>query len=711
VPPAPEPVFKALARFFRRPFLTHLAVLLGYLAVGIAVTWPHATYLAGKLPYTRDAGSYVWGFWWMEQSILHLHDPWLTSAIAAPVGTQLGMHALMPLAGLVLLPVTMAFGPSAAFTLLSVLLPGLMAYAMWRAARLWLPSLVGALAAGAFFGYSALLTHQTWIHLNLAAGALFLPITLEAAVRLRRRPRLGQAAVLGVVLGCSLLVDQESAILTALLACTVLLPWLLRLRPRTRPGPGWPATDVLLAGVPGSPRGSLSPPEPRPADTLSPPTRTSPTPASAISGGGAAFAASQQPATASSSAGTATATAEPNGSTSTSPALPTVPAPALPPSAKPALPKRAWLWLGTLPGRIRWARFAVAALAGLIALAVAAPQIVAIMHADAAGIPPATLSSGAYLHGIRLPDMFLPSPRVTAFGLTFTQAQNTSTFGALPTLLALIGLVLAWRKLNAWLLAGFWLVIALLAVGSDIILPSGTFTPVPQMLDGVRVSAILPFTWFVQIPGLSGFREPSRIAEVGLIPVALLAGYTVNWLRYHARSLVVVVLLLGVLEAGIGAPAGVKTMPTTMPKLDRPIAADHSGSVVVDIPFGLRGGTGVTGLPFVPQAQVLATADGHPLADALLSRVPISTKHAIDNEPFYSDLLNAQTGHYNFTAVEYQIAARNAAQMHIGWVVLWVANKHLRNFLVQTGFRYLYRAGGASVWWPAGWANAVLTSP
>jgi hypothetical protein len=332
------------------------------------------------------------------------------------------------------------------------------------------------------------------------------------------------------------------------------------------------------------------------------------------------------------------------------------------------------------------------------------------MHADAAGIPPATLSSGAYLQGIRLPDMFLPSPRITAFGLTFTHAQNTSTFGALATLLALIGLVLAWRKRNAWLLAGFWVVIALLAVGSDIILPSGSYTPVPQMLDSVRVSAILPFTWFVQIPGLSGFREPSRIAELGLIPVALLAGYTVNWLRYHARSMVVVVLLLAVLEAGIGTPPHFKTMPTTMPKLDRPIAADHSGSVVVDIPFGLRGGTGITGLPFVPQAQVLATSDGHPLADALLSRVPISTRHAIESEPFYSDLLDAQRGDYNFTQAEYQVAARNAARMHIGWVLLWVANKHLRNFLAQTGFRYLYRADGVSVWWPAGWANAVLTS-
>lgn len=58
-----------------RPIMVHLAVLAGFIAAGIAVTWPHATYLAGRVPYTRDAGSYVWGLWWMAQSVLHLHDP------------------------------------------------------------------------------------------------------------------------------------------------------------------------------------------------------------------------------------------------------------------------------------------------------------------------------------------------------------------------------------------------------------------------------------------------------------------------------------------------------------------------------------------------------------------------------------------------------------------------------------------------------------
>jgi len=476
-----------------------------------------------------------------------------------------------------MLPVTEVFGPSASYTLLSILLPGLMGYAMYRVARLWLPSQIGAIAAGGFFGLSGMLSFQTWVHLNLAAGALFLPLALEAAIRLRRKPSPGRAVVAGLVLGAAMLVDQESAVLALIVAALALLPELIRLHWRT----------MLLAG-----------------------------------------------------------------------------------------------------------------LAGGVALVVAAPQLIAIAHATAAGSPPASLSAPGYLQGVRLPDMFLPSPRVTTFGLDIRHARNTSTFGAIPTLLALAGLVLAWRRRNAWLLGLLWLGAAALALGSDIAVTSGTITPQPEMLDGVRVSSVLPFTWFVRIPGLSGFREPSRIGELGLVPVALLAGYTVNWLRYHSRALLVAVLALGVLEAGLATPPGVKTMPTSYPALDRPIAADHSGSVVLDIPFGLRGGTGVTGLPFVAQSQVLATADGHPLADALLSRVPTATINAIEAEPFYHDLISAQTGHYQFSQAQLLLAAENAARMHIGWVLLWVFNKHLRAFLVATGFSYSYRADGASVWRP-----------
>src|SRR5262249_42504688 len=73
-------------------------------------------------------------------------------------------------------------------------------------------------------------------------------------------------------------------------------------------------------------------------------------------------------------------------------------------------------------------------------------------------------------------------------------------------------------------------------------------------------------------------------------------------------------------------------------------AADHSGSIVVDVPFGVRGGVPLAreGGAFDPEAQVLATADGHPRAVGYLSRLPESTLMAVRRDPFYARLLSAQ---------------------------------------------------------------------
>jgi hypothetical protein len=58
--PAPGRRVRALAghRVSRQ-----LAILAGYLAAGVAVTWPRAGYLLShRLPATRDAAAFVWGF-------------------------------------------------------------------------------------------------------------------------------------------------------------------------------------------------------------------------------------------------------------------------------------------------------------------------------------------------------------------------------------------------------------------------------------------------------------------------------------------------------------------------------------------------------------------------------------------------------------------------------------------------------------------------
>jgi hypothetical protein len=214
------------------------------------------------------------------------------------------------------------------------------------------------------------------------------------------------------------------------------------------------------------------------------------------------------------------------------------------------------------------------------------------------------------------------------------------------------------------------------------------------------VSPLMPYTWLVRIPGLSGFREADRLALLGLVAAALLAGSAVDWLRDHAASLIIVVAALGTLEAGWSGSPGVGVMPSTLPALDRPIAADHSDSIVLDVPFGLTGGLGLYGAEMAAPAILMATADGHPRAIAYASWVPAPTRAAISAHPFYRGLVAAQRRHRN-SAETLAAARRDARRLDIGWVLVWrTGNPVVIRYLKATGFRFDYRADRVSVYRP-----------
>jgi hypothetical protein len=576
-----------------RPWARELTVLAAYLAAGAAATWPLASYLTGRLPASRDVAVYVWDMWWVAHQIIHLHNPWSTTYLAAPAGLQLGYHTLVPLPGALMAPVTLVFGPSASYNLLVIAVPGLAAYAMYRVARLWLPAIAGAIAAGAFFGLSAMLTYQAWYHLNIAYGTVFLPLTLEAAVRLRRGPTIGRGAILGVVVGASALVNQESAVMALILTVLAVGPW--------------------LAGTRGR---------------------------------------------------------------------------------------------ATAATRLR----AVAA-AGIAGVVVASPQLVAMIQQARAGGNAASAASLGYTTWVaNLPSLFAPSPRLADDGLTAlgriyvsqTRFETLNTFGVVLSLLAVLGLIVSWRRRNAWLLLLLWLGGAALALGPVLYIGRHRYLPLAQTWDGVRVSALMPYTWFIRVPGLSIFREADRLALLGLVGAALLAGAAVDWLaRHQAWPVILAVALLGALEAGWpGTPGGLPVMPTAFPALDGPIAADHSDSIVVDVPFGLDNVPSY-GLEPAPQAILMATADGHPRAICYTSWVPTQTIAATERHPFYVQLNQAQLGH----AVGQAQVARARADLrtlHVGWVVVWLRKPGpaLSQYLSAVGFRFAYRADGASAYRP-----------
>jgi hypothetical protein len=128
-------------------------------------------------------------------------------------------------------------------------------------------------------------------------------------------------------------------------------------------------------------------------------------------------------------------------------------------------------------------------------------------------------------------------------------------------------------------------------------------------------------------------------------------------------------------------------MPTTIIALDSPIAADHSNSIVVDIPFGLRGGLGLYGAGISPRSLLLATADGHLRAISYTSWVPAPTKAGISRQPFYSRLAAAQHGRSS-SAAQLAAARGDARRLDIGWVLPWSTSGNLvRSQLAATGHR------------------------
>jgi hypothetical protein len=280
--------------------------------------------------------------------------------------------------------------------------------------------------------------------------------------------------------------------------------------------------------------------------------------------------------------------------------------------------------------------------------------------------------------------------------------------------LAVVGLVVSWRRASARLLALLWLGCALLALGPTLWVGGHQYVPLPQRWHGQQVSLLMPYTWFVRIPGLSSFREPDRLAFLGLVGAALLAGAAVEWLRHRSRPVLAVVVVLAVLEAGWPGMPGQRTMPTALPAADRPIAADHSSSIVVDVPFGIRA-LPEYGRPISPLALVLATADGHPRAASYTSWVPGQTMAGIRRHAFYTGLAAAERG-FQVPAAHLAAARRDLRRLHVGWLLVWterwmapgatgarLARLHypaIGHYLAETGFRFDYQADGVAVYRP-----------
>ena len=115
----------------------------------------------------------------------------------------------------------------------------------------------------------------------------------------------------------------------------------------------------------------------------------------------------------------------------------------------------------------------------LAAAIVASPQLIAMIQQAAGGgasVAGRTLAVTGKTYGVGLFDLFNPTQRVASYGLTSLAnaaangdgriGEGMPMYGVVLTVLALCGLIAAWRRASAWKLAALWVGCSWLALGA-----------------------------------------------------------------------------------------------------------------------------------------------------------------------------------------------------------------------------------------------------
>lgn len=222
--------------------------------IAYAPSWAHPTsvVIGGG---GGDPAQTMWYLRWVPWAIAHGHDPLTTSVANHPYGINLLDQTSVMALGLLLAPVTVLWGPVAAYTVAATLALTLSAgagYLLCRRFTSWRPA---ALAGGAAYGFSAYAVGQGFGHLNLSFVALpplMLLVVHDLVVRRRRSARTDGMLLAGLVI-VQFFISSEilatTAIFSLVAVVVVAVGWPRRIpaaAPRLLVGLTWAAA---VAGV------------------------------------------------------------------------------------------------------------------------------------------------------------------------------------------------------------------------------------------------------------------------------------------------------------------------------------------------------------------------------------------------------------------------------------------------------------------------------
>lgn len=172
-----------------------------------------------------DPQQTFWFLAWTPFAIGHGHDPLLSTYLNYPAGINLMWNTWAPAVGVLLWPVTAAWGPVATYNVAMTAAIVLAAFSAFLAIRRFVPSTTPAAVGGLLYGFSPFVMAQALGHKDLVVSAITPPLALMLLDELLLRQRL-RAWLLGVLiaaLGVLQFFIAEEIFVTEILAGAVVV--------------------------------------------------------------------------------------------------------------------------------------------------------------------------------------------------------------------------------------------------------------------------------------------------------------------------------------------------------------------------------------------------------------------------------------------------------------------------------------------------------
>lgn len=241
----------------RREYASQLAVVLGFVLVAAAFTWPLLSNLGTHLTGDPggDTGVYVWNQWVFHQEALRGNSPFGTEQILSLTErVDLSQHNYTVFLNLLAFPLISLFGVVTSFNLVYLImsvLTSLMTYGLARATTG--ATRVEAFLAGAAFAWSPVIVARSTGHFSLAAAAA-LPAFIWVLVRAEQKRTAGSAALVGLCMAWAALCDAYYGVFCLIIAVLYVTATVVRITRAPAPAPRRPwvwLLNVLLVSFAG----------------------------------------------------------------------------------------------------------------------------------------------------------------------------------------------------------------------------------------------------------------------------------------------------------------------------------------------------------------------------------------------------------------------------------------------------------------------------